>query len=223
MIKKLFVLAICIANLGLSHGFYYNDSSLITGIKTNEHLRNFLTLFRYNETIDFLRLLTESDSIAPSCKSSLKRWISGIERNEMWAWKFLQSTGKSVDGKLVGRDLNLGSFQFCTGFVRDEDSGIDFDGKYCLVSLQGKDAEEVRNSEGYQAFKLQLSERSQRMFEFGMGSAHGVCMPSTCDVHEIAQVFNRQMKSYDFRVQPADRCTTVSEPEPVTILQIVAM
>lgn len=94
MIKKLFILAIYIANLSVSRAFYYNDSALIAGLKTDAYLRNFLNLFHHNETIDFLRLLTENDSIAPNCKSSLKRWITGIERSEGWAWKLLQSTGE---------------------------------------------------------------------------------------------------------------------------------
>ena len=128
-----------------------------------------------------------------------------------------------MNGKLIGEDVNFGSFQFCTDFGRNEQAGIDFDGKYCLVSVQGKDGEEVKKSEGYTVFKPQISERSQRLFEFGMGSAHGVCLPSTCDVHEVARVFNRQMKPYGFSVQPADRCTTVSEPEPVTTVQIVSL
>ena len=128
-----------------------------------------------------------------------------------------------MNGKLVGRDLNAGSFDFCTEFVRDEQQNIDFDGKYCMVSLQGPDADEMRYSSGFREFRHQLSERSQRIYRFNMGSALGVCMPSTCDVNEVAEVFNGLVKPYGFSVLTPSRCTTVSEPEPITGLQIISM
>lgn len=136
---------------------------------------------------------------------------------------FSPNTGTTVNGKLVGRNLNVGSFEYCAGFVRDESQQIDFDGKYCLVSLQGKDAEEMKRSEGYQAFRLEISERSQRMLEFNMGDALGVCMPSSCELSEVVDVFNALVKPYGFSVLEPHRCTTISEPEPITSLQIVSL
>ena len=93
MIKLIPLLVFCIANWSGSHAFIYNDSHLLSGLR-DPHLLNYHNQFLYNETIQFLRLLTESDTVASNCKSSLKRWLIGIERTELWALKFLQSTGK---------------------------------------------------------------------------------------------------------------------------------
>ena len=95
MSEKLLFLVICIASFGASHSFFYNDSALVRGL-ANRQLFDYYNRFSYNATIDFLRLLTESDAVAPKCKVSLNRWIAGIEHSELWALKFLQSTGRLV-------------------------------------------------------------------------------------------------------------------------------
>lgn len=76
-----------------STGFYYNDTPFINHIG-NVHMRNYYRPFD-NETLDLLRFLTQSGDINPNCQNSLKRWIVGIERNELWALKFLEATGES--------------------------------------------------------------------------------------------------------------------------------
>lgn len=44
--------------------------------------------------------------------------------------------------------FNFLTFQFdtCVAFRNDFEQDIDFDGKYCLVSVQTKDAEIIKNS-----------------------------------------------------------------------------
>ena len=75
-----------------SSGFYYNDTPFINSLR-NVHMRNYYLPFQ-NETLDLLKLLTRSAEINPKCQTSLKRWISGIEENELWALKFLEATGE---------------------------------------------------------------------------------------------------------------------------------
>lgn len=45
-------------------------------------------------------------------------------------------------------------------------------------------------------------------------------MPSTCDINEITQVFNKKFRPFGFSLLPPKRCSTASDPEPVTSLQI---
>ena len=135
----------------------------------------------------------------------------------------LESTGKTINGKLTGHNVNFGSFDYCVEFSRNEEKNIDFDGKYCLVSVQTKESEDIKQLENYKSYQTKLSERSRRIVQFNIGNAHGVCMPSTCKIEEITSVTNKLIKSYGFSILPPRRCTTVSEPESLTNLQIFSM
>lgn len=137
----------------------------------------------------------------------------------MWAIQFLEFTGKTVNGKLTGRNANFGSFSFCTNFTRDQAENVDFDGKFCMFSLHTKESEVIKSLENYQQYYNAISDRSKHLLEFNLGNAHGVCLPSTCEIGELASVANRIFKPFGFSVLPSTKCTTVSEPEPLTKVQ----
>lgn len=91
MIKKLFILLIFVTNG--CYCFFYNDTPVIESLKSgNIYFKNYYNPF-LNQTTDFLRTLYKNNEINPGCKSSLKRWIDGIEQSEVWALKFLEATG----------------------------------------------------------------------------------------------------------------------------------
>ena len=67
-------------------GFFYNDSITIGTIKTDLNYRNYYNPF-LNQSIDFLNYLSVNKDVNNLCKTSLKRWITGIQNNELWALK----------------------------------------------------------------------------------------------------------------------------------------
>ena len=107
-------------------------------------------------------------------------------------------------------------------FTADPSKSVDFDGKYCLVSVQTPESNAVRATEGYKKYQSLLSDRSKRVVDFNLGNAHGVCVPSSCDIEEWAPVVNRLLHSYNVSILESRRCTTASEPEPWTGLQMVS-
>ena len=123
----------------------------------------------------------------------------------------------------MGRNVNFGSFEYCTNFYADPEKNIDFDGRYCMVSLQTHDSETIRSLGSYRKLYNLLSERSRRLINFSMGNSHGICVPSTCKIDELVSVTNVVLKSYGFSVMSPNRCATRSEPEPWTNLQIVSL
>ena len=135
----------------------------------------------------------------------------------------LESIGKTINGKLVGRNVNFGSFEYCTKFYTDAKKKIDFDGRYCMVSLQTHETETIKNLESYRNFYSGLSDRSKRLLDFSIGNSHGICVPSTCQIDELVSVTNDVLKSYGFSVMAPNRCVTRSEPEPWTNLQIISL
>ena len=131
--------------------------------------------------------------------------------------------GKTINGKLTGLNANFGSFDHCTSFERDPAKKVDFDGKYCLVGILSPEAEEIENLNNFKAYQSSLSDKSKRIIYRNLANAHGLCMPHTCRIEEITLMFNKLFNSRGFRLIPPESCTTVSEPEPLTGLQIASL
>ena len=204
--------------------FYYYDDAYLQHVQSGDAV-HFQTYYNpwHNQTFDLLQTFLDSKEINLKCRKSLSRWLNGLKAKEAWALRFLEATGKTVSGRLIGRDLNFGSFEFCTQYERNEADSVDFDGKYCMVSVQTKESEINRKKQSYQALYRSVSDSAKRLLDFNLGNAHGVCVPSTCDIGELAAVTNKQLKPIGFSIRPASRCTTVSEPEPLTPLQIFSL
>ena len=209
--------------LGVCQCFYYNDTPFLDHIRSGDvFFQNYYDPW-YNQTFQFLQTLSVSDEISRPCKSSLKRWLVGLDGKEAWALKFLEATGKTMNGKLIGRNANFGSFSFCTNFTRDQAENVDFDGKYCVLSVQTKESEVIKSLENsFGQYYNAISERSRHLLEFNLGNAHGVCLPSSCAISELASATNRLFKPLGFSVLPSTKCTTVTEPEPLTKLQMLS-
>ena len=204
--------------------WYYFENAYLENVRSGDQA-NVQVYYNpwHNQTLKFLQTLSNADEVNPACRSSLRRWLHGLNVKETWALKFLEATGKTVNGKLIGRDVNFGSFEFCTNYLRNEADRVDFDGKYCMVSVRTKEAEIVRKQKSFRAYYDKISDRAKRLIEFNLGSAHGVCMPSSCNIDELASVANKILKPMGFNVLPATRCITVTEPEPLTSLQIFSL
>lgn len=107
-------------------------------------------------------------------------------------------------------------------FTADLAKSVDFDGKYCLVSVQTPESKAIRETEGYKKYQSLLSDRSKRVVDWNLGNAHGVCVPSSCRIEEWTPVVNRLLRPYNVSILPSRRCTTASEPEPWTGLQVAS-
>lgn len=121
------------------------------------------------------------------------------------------------------RNVNFGSFQFCKSFVKEDAENVDFDGKYCFVSVQTQESEIIKSSPRYQAYHNSISDSSKRVLNFNIGNNHGVCVPSTCDINELASIVNKMFRSSGFSVLPPKKCTTISEPEKWDYLQLFSL
>ena len=93
------------------YNLYYNDTSYLESFSHSSKQGDlyFQTYYHpfFNQTISFLRQLSDSDALGQQCRASLKRWTQGIEAGELWAIKFLESTGLTVTGKLIGNVLTF--------------------------------------------------------------------------------------------------------------------
>lgn len=120
--------------------------------------------------------------------------------------------------------MNFGSFEYCTGFKSDQ-AKVNFDGKYCMVSVQTRESQIIKRLENYQSYYRRLSDSGRRLLEFNIGNAHGVCLPSSCEVEQVAKATNRVFKTFGLSVFTTEdsKCYTRSRPEPLTKLQIFSL
>lgn len=79
------------------NSFYYNDTSFIESI-SDVHFKGYFYPY-FNQTVNYLNYLSKNNEINRKCRDSLSRLILGINNNEPWSLKFLESTGKQIDGK----------------------------------------------------------------------------------------------------------------------------
>lgn len=80
----------------------YQDSYVHSSKQGDFYFQAYYHPFSFNKTISFLEYLSDSDLLSHQCRTSLKRWTKGIEAGEIWAIKLLESTGRTVNGKLTG-------------------------------------------------------------------------------------------------------------------------
>ena len=79
--------------IGLSRGYFYNDTPLIAAYGKNDaYLRDYYNPLQ-NKTLDFLRILSGSEEVNFRCRKSLERWSVAIESGQHWALKLLEATG----------------------------------------------------------------------------------------------------------------------------------
>lgn len=73
------------------------------------------------------------------CADSLASISHGLKNNQMWAYQFMDSSGKGKSGLTYGYISDLGNFDQCIGLnVRKEmtSNGKEFGGMYCMVNLK---------------------------------------------------------------------------------------
>ena len=151
-------------------GLYYNDTPYLEYLKQDDFYFQSYYHPRHNQSVQFLKSLSVLNEVRPACRTSLKRWITGIQQKDAWALALLESTGQTIQGKLIGRNVNFGSFEYCTKFRRERlPEQVDFDGKYCMVSVLTRESEQVISSPAFQQAYNEISDRSRRLLEFNVG------------------------------------------------------
>lgn len=79
------VLTLCLLTISVINCVYYNHTTHLTSMN-NLYLKHYYNPI-YNQTIDFIRYLSETKELNSECRSSLKKLIHGVSLNEFWALK----------------------------------------------------------------------------------------------------------------------------------------
>lgn len=107
-----------------------------------------------------------------------------------------EASGKPKNGKLFGYNGDLGDFDQCLSIQTNTDSKIQFTGQYCLLSIQTSEADLIKEREDYKKNVKGLSESSKFITDFSLGTVQGICLPSTCNIENVADSINKSKNGY---------------------------
>ncbi|XP_037961082.1 O-acyltransferase like protein-like [Teleopsis dalmanni] len=130
-----------------------------------------------------------------ACLTDLREVLNGIERDEVWAFKFIDAWGKVPAGILYGNTVEMGNFGECLSISATLDKDESITGKYCLSNVRFITKEGFRNKTNVNV---------------------GICIPQTCTAEKFNEVFKAHFSDIqlsisekDCKVQGGDVFTTL--------------
>ncbi|GBM56474.1 Nose resistant to fluoxetine protein 6 [Araneus ventricosus] len=146
---------------------------------------------------------SESMNISSQCMQEGMKLVLGLKNIKPWAFRFIDSSAKMVDGLLAGSLSSLGVYDECINTEVKNDKGKDkgkiiFRGKYCTIDIKPplppkakfywKD-EIVPELKNLTLSGTVMSEAVKyASFFYFLSVKMGVCIPSGCTVEDLDQV-----------------------------------
>ncbi|CRK88313.1 CLUMA_CG002092, isoform A, partial [Clunio marinus] len=160
-----------------------------------------------------------SSIVDESCRHQLRLFYKDLISREPWALKLFDLWGKINSGYTEGNFYNLGHYSKCLDFRYQHTNNEEvIQGKYCLIALavtptSSNETDDKINTSDWQIIKDIV--RSE-----GINLVNGICLPASCQVHEIVQFMNQFLYD-DFMVINIE-CQT-NDSIPLTNLDMFAI
>ncbi|CAL1275765.1 unnamed protein product [Larinioides sclopetarius] len=168
-----------------------------------------------------------SMNISSQCMRDTMKLISGLKNIKPWAMRFIDASGKIMDGLLVGSLSAFGVYDECVDTVATGDRGREkgkeiFRGQYCTINLKPplppkanfyKLDEVLPELKNFSEGGTVLSEGAKyaHFFHF-LTMRVGICVPSGCTLEDINQVAKMLEKTLSINAK-ASRCELKKEAE----------
>ncbi|XP_063706350.1 nose resistant to fluoxetine protein 6 [Culicoides brevitarsis] len=156
------------------------------------------------------------------CKIHTRKFLTYLEKMELWALKMHDSSAKISAGILNGNINQFGDFDECLS-VEEPDG--QFQGQYCLVYLQPdvkhpspKLSTINKLAQSYGVFKSEFDDPGHRVPRFSTIN-WGVCVPSTCTHHEVEDSMKIYMRNFtantgiEFKIRVEQEMCQVKQPQ----------
>jgi len=91
------------------------------------------------KTLDGISTNKSQIGLSDDCASSLNSIEKGLRDNKMWAYQFMDASGKGKSGFTYGFISDFGNFDQCIGLRVNKDmttNGKPFTGKYCMIDIR---------------------------------------------------------------------------------------
>lgn len=170
----------------------------------------------FKETLPYLTSIGYESNITSSCLASILKLLTGLRKQEVWAFRLIDSFGRLSAGTFDGTVSNFGEYHECMDIDFPGDfEGIDDDesesestpeekvvGKYCLLRLDipmppkprrlhfSKPVINVTGTPLENTILHYLSRGFDSLYSI-KGFRFGICLPSTCSADEITSLLNK--------------------------------
>ncbi|GFY53416.1 nose resistant to fluoxetine protein 6 [Trichonephila inaurata madagascariensis] len=149
-------------------------------------------------------------NISTSCRRDVLKLLISLRDIKTWAFSFIDSSGKIIDGMLGGTMATLGEYDQCVSTEAIDDrrgknhGKVLFTGKYCALDIKpplppkkryyklNEVVAELKNfSEGGNI--INEAAKTAHFFQF-LSMRYGICVPSGCQASDIQEVVNSLTK-----------------------------
>ncbi|GIY67619.1 nose resistant to fluoxetine protein 6 [Caerostris darwini] len=172
-------------------------------------------------------------NVTASCRRDVLKLLVGLRELKTWAFSFIDSSGKIIDGMLGGTMSTLGEYDQCVSIEaldtgrRNKNKKVMFTGKYCAVDLRpplppkkryyklNEVVDELKDfSEGGNV--ISEAAKAAQFFQF-LSMRYGVCVPSGCSPSDIQEVLDSLTKE-NYWNATVKRCELKQENEYTTLI-----
>lgn len=168
------------------------------------------------ETLDHIVANPTSIGLSKSCTNSLHTLSIGLQQRKIWAYQFMDSSGKGKSGFTYGYIADYGNFDQCLGIKVSNGHREEFHGKYCMVNMRFPLTKQPER--GFlRPMKLNLTATKledtiyqyygnyTELFYYDTFTL-GVCIPSTCSREELASMLRHTFRAYQLTIEPRKYC-----------------
>ncbi|KAI1294868.1 Nose resistant to fluoxetine protein 6 [Halotydeus destructor] len=198
------------------------------------------------EATPLILQLSYDSEMSSECSASFLKIFNGLRKQELWAFRIVDSYGRLAPGFLDGTVSQFGEFDECLGVTfADEFRGFDDHhyhkdmvvGKYCMMKLNvplPPRPRKVMVNQPIISFKGtelegtildSMAARLNQLYTLE-GFRFGICIPSTCTAMEIEHVVNKvigPLLHTNVQVGPDEVCTTRLDKYTFNTTQLVAL
>lgn len=175
----------------------YNIQTYINLLKKNSSFQS-VYLSHLTDYVYYMDLVLNDNNrnLTFKCESDLKHLKNGLLKREEFALNFYEANAKDSPGILTGFDGSLGNFQQCLAIKTTADYGLDYRGKYCLISVQTPLTNSIKDGDLYKQNQAGLSEEGKFHVDFSLGTVYGVCIPDSCNIRQFLTSINNGRRSF---------------------------
>lgn len=154
--------------------------------------------------LDFLDFKSQHPSfnLSESCESALREIKNGIEKNELWAIKVRDASGRSTSGFVTGNHFWLGQEIFCNLLNKPREVPLSYTKTRRMnrnhTAVVAKIPVEYRMFYASHTSPIQFDIESNELF---IGFHIGLCFPKACDLSEINEMSTIVFQSQAFSNQ----------------------
>ena len=143
--------------------------------------------------------LVVHSNVSESCKTSFKRVDEAIGQGEEWAFRMIDSSGKTPPAFLQGTVTELADYDECVDIISTDET---VNGMYCMTDIfpMGYKGKIPRTDGQVSLNSMQHINNSAYYF--------GLCFPDGCNSEDVRVIMNKVLEPFPLKVYGDHSCNT---------------